>query len=618
MKKFLFLLFSLAAGVSFAADARPNIVLILTDDLGINDLSCYGRKDQRTPNLDRLAAQGMRFTCAYCAQPICSPSRAGLLTGKAPARLHLTNFLGGRADAPSQRVLQPVIEGQLPLEEITLAEVLRDAGYATACLGKWHLGNQGFSPTDQGFDFYQAGRPKTEPTATEGSKGEYALTAAAMKWVESVKNRAFFLYLAHNTPHIPFAARPEDSARHAGAFNPDYANVIERMDECVGLMMKKIDDLGLAERTVFLFASDNGGLHVLEFRGNNPSTHNTPFRAGKGYVYEGGLRDPLIVRWPGKVKAGAVSDTPVVFLDLMPTLLEAAGIDAAHAVGPLDGVSLVPLLTGGSLAARPLFWHYPNYANQGGRPAGAMREADWKLVEQYEDGSLELYDLAKDIGETNNLAATESARAAEMRGKFHAWLRSVGAQECRPNPDFDAAAHRALYVDRDPSKLAGAGSTAARIEEEWKDWRAAMNAAVQGRRPILTPATGDIRLFAKTAQVHGDTARYEPLPYKDTIGFWTKPEDWVSWDFDVAKAGKYEVEVQQGCVGGGSEVAVEVAGQTLQFTVEDTGHFQRFIQRTIGVVDLAAGKQTLAVKPQSKKGAAVMDLRRVVLRAVGM
>ena len=611
MKSFLLLLALAAAAF---ADSRPNIVLILTDDLGVNDLSCYGRKDQQTPNLDRLASQGMRFACAYTAQPICSPSRAGLLTGKSPARLHLTNFLPGRADAPSQRVLQPVIEGQLPLEEVTLAEALRDAGYATGCCGKWHLGNQGFSPTDQGFDFYQAGRAKTEPTATEGSKGEYELTAHAAKWVESVKERPFFLYLAHNTPHIPFAARPEDSARHADAFNPEYANVIERMDECVGLMMKKIDDLGLADRTIFIFASDNGGLHVLEFRGNNPPTHNTPFRAGKGYVYEGGLREPFIVRWPGKVKAGVVNDTPVVFLDLMPTLLEAAGIDAAKTVGPLDGVSLVPLLTGGSLAARPLFWHFPNYTNQGGRPAGAMREGDWKLVEQYEDGSLELYDLAKDIGETNNLAATESARAAEMAGKFRAWRRSVGAQEVRPNPAFDAAKHRTLYLDRDPSKLAGAGSTSAKIEAEWSDWRIAMNDAVKGSRPVITPATGDIRLFAKAAQVHGATARYEPLPYKNTIGFWTKPEDWVSWDFDVAKPGKYEVEVQQGCVGGGSEVAVEIAGQTLKFTVENTGHFQRFIQRTIGVVDLSAGKQTLAVKPQDKKGAAVMDLRRVVLR----
>jgi arylsulfatase A-like enzyme len=594
---------------------RPNIVLIFADDLGFNDLSCYGRKDQSTPHLDKLAAQGMRFTAAYCAQPICSPSRAGLLTGKHPARLHLTNFLPGRADAPSQKVLQPIIEGQLPLEEITLAEVLRDAGYATACIGKWHLGDKGFGPKMQGFDFAFAGQANTVPDAREGSKGEYELTAEANRWLESVKDLPFFLYLAHNSPHIPFSARREDSAKHQDAFNPEYASVIERLDECVGLLMRKIDDLGLAERTIVIFASDNGGLHVLEARGNNPPTHNTPFRAGKGYVYEGGLRDPLIIRWPGRIKPGVVENSPVVLTDLMPTLLAAARIDAARTVGPLDGVNLLPLLSGEKLAPRALYWHYPNYSNQGGRPAGAMREGDWKLVEQYEDGSVELFDLADDPGETRNRAASEMDRTTQMLAKFRAWRRQIGAQETRPNPEFDAAAHRALYVDRDSSQLNAAGKTAAQLETEWTDWRSAMNAAVKGRRAIVTPASGDLRLLAKDAQIHGSTARYEPQTYKNTIGYWTKPEDWVSWAFNVSQAGKYEVEIQQGCAGdAGSEVAVEINGQTLKFTVIGTGHFQQFIARTIGIVELSGGKQTLTVKPQSKVGAAVMDLRRVVLR----
>jgi arylsulfatase A-like enzyme len=606
------LLLLLTALTLSAAESRPNIVLIFTDDLGVNDLSCYGRRDQPTPHLDRLAAQGMRFTSAYCAQPICSPSRAALMTGKTPARLHLTNFLPGRADAPSQKLLNPVIEGQLPLEEVTLAEALRDAGYATACIGKWHLGGKGFGPIEQGFQHHIPGQPNTKPGDTEGSKGEYALTAAASQWIEENQARPFFLYLAHNTPHIPYSARSEDAAKHAGAFSPVYASVIERMDQTIGLLLAKLDALGLTEKTITIFASDNGGLHVLEFPGT-PATHNTPFRAGKGYVYEGGLRDPLIVRWPGKVPAGVVQEAPVVFTDLMPTLLAAAGIDTAKTIGPLDGVNLLPLLTGGTIAPRPLFWHFPNYTNQGGRPAGAMREGPWKLVEQYEDGSLELYDLARDIGETRNLAKDEPARAAAMQQQLTTWRRSVGAQENAPNPAFDAALHRPLYVDFDPSKIAAA-STFSETETKSAAWRAAMNAATKGNKAKVTPATGDIRLFARDAKVHGTKARYEPQSHKNTIGYWTQPEDWVSWDFSVATAGRYEVEVQQGCKDGGSEVAVEIGGQTLTFTVVGTGHFQHFIQKTIGVVDLAAGPQTLAVKPRTKQGAAVMDLRRVVLR----
>lgn len=607
------LLLLLMAGLSLhASDSRPNIVFIFTDDLGVNDLSCYGRKDQPTPHLDRLAAQGMRFTSAYCAQPICSPSRAALMTGKTPARLHLTNYLPGRGDAPSQKLLNPVIEGQLPLEEVTLAEALRDAGYATACVGKWHLGGQGFGPLEQGFQHHVAGRPNTPPSDTEGSKGEYMLTSEAMRWMEENKERPFFLYLAHNTPHIPFAARAEDAARHRDAFSPVYASVMERMDETVGLLLARLDALGLTEKTIVIFAGDNGGLHVLESPGT-PATHNTPFRAGKGFVYEGGLRDPLIVRWPGKVPAGVVQETPVIFTDLMPTLLAAAGIDAEKALGPLDGVNVLPLLTGGTLAARPLFWHFPNYTNQGGRPAGAMRDGSWKLVEQYEDGSLELYDLSRDIGETRNLAKEEPARAAAMQQALADWRRRIGAQENVPNPSFDAALHRQIYVDFDPSKIALA-PTAAEIGQRSAAWRSAMNAAVKGHKAKITPARGDIRLFAKDARIHGTKARYEPQPHKNTIGFWTQPEDWVSWDFQVANAGRYEVEVQQGCKDGGSEVAVEVGGKALTFTVVGTGHFQQFIQKTIGVVELPAGPQTLAVKPARKEGAAVMDLRRVVLR----
>ncbi len=302
----------------------PNIVFILADDLGIHDLACYGRKDQPTPNLDKLARQGTRFTAAYAAQSVCSPTRAAILTGKTPARLHLTTFLPGRPDAPSQLLLHPKIEPQLPLAEKTLAARLKAAGYTSACIGKWHLGGKGFLPRDHGFDLYYPGRAKTEPSATEGGKGEYELTAQAEKFIADNKDHPFFLYLAHNNPHVPLVARPELIAKHKDAFNPVYAAMIETLDDAVGRLLAKLDALGLRENTLVVFTSDNGGLHVLELL-LTPATFNRPFRAGKGFCYEGGLRVPLIVRWPGKVKENYVEATPVISTDWTPTLLELTG-----------------------------------------------------------------------------------------------------------------------------------------------------------------------------------------------------------------------------------------------------------------------------------------------------
>lgn len=608
-----------AAPTSAPRDSRPNIVLVFADDLGVNDIGVYGRAEHRTPNLDRLASQGTRFATAYTAQPICSPSRAALMTGKCPARLNLTNYLPGRPDAASQKVLQPRIEGFLPLEEVTVAELLKQAGYATGLFGKWHLGGPSHSPQQQGFDVVESPPANTKPASREGDlieggKGEFAITAAAEEFMAANKDRPFFCYVPHNNPHIPLAAPEELVAKNKDAFHPTYAAMIETLDQSIGRLMAKIDALGLTERTIFIFTSDNGGLHVLEFPGT-PATQNRPYRAGKGYLYEGGLREPLIVRWPGVAVAGRVADTPVVLTDLVPTLLEAAGIDAAKTVGPLDGVSLVKLLRGGELPARPLFWHFPNYTNQGGRPAGAIRDGDWKLVEQFEDGALELYNLAADVSETRNLAADEPQRVEKMAAALRAWRARVGARMPVPNPDFNTDSHRALYVQQDPSRLEAA-TTAAATEPDWKTWRTAMNAAVKGRKPRVTPAQGDIRLQAKDARVHAETMRYEPQPNKNVLGFWVKPTDWADWEFTVDKPGRYEVEVQQGCGAGsgGAEVAVEVGGQTLSFTVQDTGHFQQMILRVIGVVELPAGRHTLAVKPRTKPGVAVMDLRRVVLR----
>lgn len=601
-----------------SADDRPNIVFILADDLGVNDLSCYGRSDQSTPHLDALAQRGMRFTSAYCAQPICSPTRAALMTGKTPARLHLTTFLPGRADAPSQLLLHPEIRQQLPLEEVTIAERLKEAGYATACIGKWHLGGQGFLPTDQGFDEYSPGRANTPPSNTEGGKGEFGLTSRAEAFIDANKSRPFYLYLAHNNPHVPLAAKPDLVARHVKAFNPVYAAMIETLDDCVGRIVAKIDSLNLTERTLIVFQSDNGGLHVPEGP-RTPATHNTPYRAGKGYLYEGGLRVPLIARWPSRIATGSVIDQPVIATDWVPTLLELAGRPAAELT---DGVSLAGLLSRETpLADRSLYWHFPHYTNQGGRPAGAIRDGDWKLIEHYEDGRCELFQLATDRSETTDRSAAEPARVAQLRGRLETWRRACSAQTNAANPEFNGAAWRSLYHDTDTSRLALA-PTAAELETKLADWRQVMNDVLprrgQDELPKVTAGAGAIVLHARDARVHGSRLRYEPEPHKDTIGFWTDAADWVSWEFDVPKPGTFDVEILQGCGkgSGGAVIKVQIGETDLTLTVEETGHFQRFIPRRVGTVTISkAGRATLALRPETKPGPAVMDVRRVTLRS---
>jgi arylsulfatase A-like enzyme len=592
----------------------PNIVLILADDLGINDLGCYGRKDQVTPNLDRLAQQGVRFTCAYAAQAVCSPTRAAILTGKAPARLHLTDWLPGRPNTPSQLLLQAVIEQQLPAREKTLADRLKPLGYTSAVIGKWHLGGKGSLPTDRGFDLYHPGRDQTTPSATEGGKGEYDLTAAAEKFIGDNKDRPFFLYLAHNNPHIPLAAKPELIEKHKHAFNPVYAAVIETLDDCVGRVAAKLDALGLAANTLFIFTSDNGGLHVLEGP-RTPATHNDPYRAGKGHCYEGGLRVPLVVRWPGRVKPGQVLDVPVISTDWVPTLLTAAGAKVAD---KFDGVSLLELLTGGkALASRPLYWHYPHYSNQGGQPAGAIHDGDWKLIEHYEDGRCELFNVAEDPREGSDLAERHPERIAELRGKLEKWRREVGAQENKASPNFDGKLWWRLYEDVQVSRLI-AGEKATTMAAKLEPWRQLMVDVHPSKKPPLPAGAGAMLLHACDAKVHGSKLRYEEQPHKDTLGFWVEKDDWPEWDFELPHAGVFEVQLLQGCGkgSGGAEVAVMVGGQTLTFKVQETGHFQRFIPRTVGTVKFEApGHSTLSVRARSRPGPAVMDLRRIVLRS---
>jgi arylsulfatase A len=484
----LLLFLALVAAVQ-AAQPRPNIVFILADDLGINDLGCYGRSDHRTPHLDRLAREGMRFSASYCAQPICSPSRAALMTGKAPARLHLTTYLPGRPDARSQKLLHPPMRRQLPLEHVTMAEALKKEGYVTAHIGKWHLGGTGFLPTDQGFDLYHPGQAKTTPGPEEGGKGEYDLTRAAMRFMETNRQRPFFLYLPHNSPHIAYTARSHLVARNVRAFEPVYAAVMETLDDTVGLLLGKIDALGLRTNTIVVFTSDNGGLHVPE-GGHRTITHNTPFRAGKGFLYEGGLRVPLLVRWPGKIAEGKSVDTPVINTDWYPTLMELIG---AAAPGDVDGKSFASLLLAqptadpGQARQRRLFWHFPHYTNQGSRPGGSVREGNWKLIEHYDTEKLELYDLARDAGETNDLARVEPDRARKMQAQLADWRRSVGAQTNALNPNFDPALYKILYEDTDVSSYEPARADAATLRKLLA-WRRQMNAVVAREgRPDVRP-----------------------------------------------------------------------------------------------------------------------------------
>ena len=353
---------------------RPNVVLILMDDLGWTDLACYGSKFYRTPNVDKLAAEGMRFTQAYAACPVCSPTRAALLTGKFPARLQLTDYIPGQPDRPTRKMLRANFRQELPLEETTLAELLAQAGYATGAIGKWHLGDQGFEPQRQGFALAKGGiaggavashfapylkNAAQLPGLENPPAGEYLtdrLTAEAEKFIEANRERPFFLYLPHYAVHTPMMAKPEIVAAYSAAKPPGlqansvYAAMVESMDESVGRVLKKLAAIKLERDTIVIFTSDNGGLATAE--GNRtPATNNAPLREGKGYLYEGGIRVPLVVRWPEHVRPGSTCSTAVSSYDVLPTVLELCGVNERPKV---DGVSLSPLVTqSGPISARP-------------------------------------------------------------------------------------------------------------------------------------------------------------------------------------------------------------------------------------------------------------------------
>jgi len=602
----LFLGALLALVPASAQETPPNFVILFADDLGINDLGCFGRKDQNTPNLDKLASEGARFTQAYAAASVCSPSRAGLLTGQSPARLKITTFLTGRSDRASHRVLGASLNYNLPNGVQTIAQLLKPKGYASAAVGKWHLGGKGHQPTDHGFDEYFPGRANAGAESPQGGKGELGQADFAAKFIEKNKAKPFFLYLAFDNPHIPLAAPAKSIEANAKSFHPTYAALVESLDAAVGRVLKALEDNGLSKNTFVVFASDNGGVHISELK-ESPATYNAPSRAGKGFVYEGGIRTPLIVRYPARLAPAVISE-PVILGDLCPTICALAKVPAPTT---LDFQDISPVLFEQKPLNRPLFWHQPHYMNQGGKPAGVAREGDWKLIEQYEDGSLELYNLAKDPSETTDLAAAEPARVAALRGKLEAWRRSVGAEPIKANANFGRALWEDCFVKTDVSKLQALPTSEA-MRPLLADWRKAMNdATTEGANSLIF-------LEARDAQVKATKMKYEEPPQKDTLGFWVNVEDTASWKFQVPKAGTYRVTVLQGCGkgNGGSVVALDTQQGSCEFTVEETGHFQRFVPREVGKLTLIAGENTLTVRPVKMANKAVMDLRRVILERV--
>lgn len=592
MLRLLLVLAALGFASRLTADP-PNVVLFLIDDLGQRDLGCYGSTYYRTSHIDKLATQGVRFTDAYAACPVCSPTRASILTGQYPQRFGITDWLPGQPDRPFMKLKRPALPNHLPLEAVTIAEALKPAGYVTGSIGKWHLGGEGFDPTKQGFDTNiagdQSGTPYSYfapyrnkkfaiPGLDNAPEGEYLtdrLAAEAVKFITANKAKPFFLYLPHYGVHTPMRAKQAlidkyKPGRPGTQGNPTYAAMVESMDEAVGTVLKALDDLKLADNTLVIFTSDNGGLATLEGLPQAP-TYNGPLREGKGYLYEGGIRVPLIIRG-ARVKAATTFAEPVSSIDLFPTILAACGAKSGEKP---DGMSLLPALTGGTIErdADALFWHYPHYANQGSRPGGAIRVGDFKLIEFYETGRRELFNVKQDPGESRNLAAEKPLIVQNLAGRLDDWRKKVSAKMPTPNPDY---------------------------------------------KPNPQGADGSILLHSRSAEVHGIQLRYEPLPHKTTLGFWTLAEDYATWEFEVTKPGTFTVEVMQGCGkgSGGSEVAVAIGDEKLTFVVKDTGGFQNFETRDVGTLKIEkAGRHTLTLKPVKKAGAAVMDVRQIRLVA---
>lgn len=494
----------------------PNVVLFLVDDLGWADVGCNGRSFYETPNLDRMAQEGVRFTQAYAACHVCSPARASILTGKYPAALQMTDWLPGRKNFPFQKLLNATVRQQLPAGEVTLADALQQHGYATGHFGKWHLGEEPAGPLSHGFDVqvprWNKGWPKVgyhAPFQLEGladQPGDYLtdrLTDEALKFIDANRGGPFFLYLSQFAVHDPIQGRADLVAKYQAklarqpvatgpAFvleaNPDdptplsredlakladekayrgyrvlpgrtvkikqrqdnvqFAAMVEGMDESLGRVLAKLQALGIADDTLVIFMSDNGGMSAANF--GRPerkiaataldaafSTSNLPLRGGKGWLYEGGLRVPLVIRWAGHVRPGGVCEVPVIGTDLYPTILELAGLKS-RPEQHTAGVSLVPLLKGdGKLVREAIFWHFPHYSNHGMQsPGGAVRAGDYKLIEYFENGTVQLFNLRSDPGEQHDLAREQPETVIRLRDLLRRWRKQVHAPPMEPNPDY--------------------------------------------------------------------------------------------------------------------------------------------------------------------------------------
>lgn len=444
MPHLLLVLLTLTTSALAAPAPHPNVVVILVDDLGLTDLSCFGSQFYETPNVDQLAKDGVKFTQAYSSSTVCSPTRAALLTGKYPARLHLTDWIPGYS-SPKNKLKSPPWQKFLSPSEITLAQQFKAAGYTTALIGKWHLAPSekdadAYSPTKYGFNLNIGGShigqpgsffsPYKIPTLTDGPNGEFLTdreSTEAVKFIESNQAQPFFLYLAHYAVHQPIAGKAdvikkfkEKDSHLLKQTNATYAALISSVDDSVGQIRATLRRLKLSNNTIIVFTSDNGGL--------TPVTDNSPARAGKGSAYEGGIRVPFIIYWPNNMTPNSSEETPIQTIDIYPTLIEMAGLSAQTSV--VDGVSLSSLLKSHTpLARTDLFWHYPHYhASGGATPHSAIRSGEYRLVHFYEDDHDELYNLVTDPSETHDLAVTDLKTKNILRTKLDSWLKSVDAQ----------------------------------------------------------------------------------------------------------------------------------------------------------------------------------------------
>ena len=463
---------SLILTIGSQAEEKPNILVFLVDDLGYMDISINNPDSfYETPNIDALAKESMLFTDGYASCPVCSPSRVSMLTGKYPTRLGTTHFFPGRkGNKGKSGAFKPApFLAELPLEETTLAEALKTLGYGTFFAGKWHLGyGEDFRPQKQGFDIniggYDRGGPYTgkkyfapfeNPEIKEESPtGEHLphrLAKETVKYIQQTNDKPFFAYLSFYSVHTPLMGRADLKKKYkqklaSANIEPSdndfsqikshgtksakirvkqthvtYAAMVDAMDLAVGTVIEGLKASGKWENTIIVFTSDNGGLSTYA----GYPTSNKPLNGGKGWMFEGGIREPWIIRYPNVTKAGSVSDTPISGIDLYPTVTAAAGYQTEPEV---DGVDLRPLLEGGELQRDALYWHYPHYSNQGGIPAGAIRQGDFKLLENYEDGSVALYNLKKDIGETTDISKEHPGKVIEMRDKLHAFYQKHDAK----------------------------------------------------------------------------------------------------------------------------------------------------------------------------------------------